>query len=166
MTLSKRPGPDPDASIRHLPLEPCHGGRRELAARLSRPGAWRGTSWRRGNPLRVDAGPERLPPSPGEAHPRASPALPGRRGRPLGGPGPRPRRGYRRRRRPTEYRSARVTGPGFRQLGAAVGEEMDAVSAPAPPALVGQEHFVARRDIVRIAPLPVGRVLDVGCGPG
>lgn len=59
-----------------------------------------------------------------------------------------------------------MTGPGFRQLGAAVGEAMDAVSAPAQPALVGQEHFVARRDIVRIAPLPVGRVLDVGCGPG
>lgn len=32
--------------------------------------------------------------------------------------------------------------------------------------LVGQEQFAARQDIVRLAPLPLGRVLDVGCGPG
>lgn len=32
--------------------------------------------------------------------------------------------------------------------------------------LIGQEHFGARQDIVRLAPLPVDRVLDIGCGPG
>ena len=37
---------------------------------------------------------------------------------------------------------------------------------PAHTTLVGQEQFGARDDVVRLAPLPVGRVLDVGCGPG
>ena len=32
--------------------------------------------------------------------------------------------------------------------------------------LVGQERFTARQDIVRLAPTPIARVLDVGCGPG
>lgn len=44
-----------------------------MAVRLRRPGAWRGTSWRRGNPQRVDAGPERLPPSPGMHTPELRP---------------------------------------------------------------------------------------------
>lgn len=30
----------------------------------------------------------------------------------------------------------------------------------------GQEDFTARTDVVQLVPRPIGRVLDVGCGPG
>lgn len=34
------------------------------------------------------------------------------------------------------------------------------------PAIVGQEHFQVREDVIRLIPRPLGRILDIGCGPG
>ena len=34
------------------------------------------------------------------------------------------------------------------------------------PQTPGQEDFTSRTDVVQLVPRPIGRVLDVGCGPG
>ena len=35
-----------------------------------------------------------------------------------------------------------------------------------PGAFVGQVHFQRRDDVIALVPRPLGRILDVGCGPG
>jgi 2-polyprenyl-3-methyl-5-hydroxy-6-metoxy-1,4-benzoquinol methylase len=32
--------------------------------------------------------------------------------------------------------------------------------------IIGQEHFQVRHDVIRMVPRPLGRILDIGCGPG
>lgn len=32
--------------------------------------------------------------------------------------------------------------------------------------IIGQEHFQTRHDVIRMVPRPLGRILDIGCGPG